>query len=101
MYISCGEKGSCGTSWNRAGPKGHGSPRPEGSRLAELYGRHVGDGIRLAYLITGDRALGEDQVQDAFVRLAGRLHHLRDPDGLDPYQPAPDHTFIAWPTGRT
>jgi len=57
----------------------------EGSRLAELYRRHAGDGVRLAYLITGDRALAEDVVQDAFVRLAGRLHHLRDPENLEPY----------------
>jgi RNA polymerase sigma-70 factor (sigma-E family) len=57
----------------------------EGSRLALLYRRHAGDCLRLAYLITGDRMLAEDLVQDAFVRLASRLLHLRDPDGLEPY----------------
>lgn len=57
----------------------------EGSRLDDVYRRHSADGVRLAYLITGDRALAEDIVQDAFVRLAGRLLHLRDPDGLAPY----------------
>jgi RNA polymerase sigma-70 factor (sigma-E family) len=59
--------------------------RTEGSRLDDVYRRHSADGVRLAYLITGDRALAEDIVQDAFVRLAGRLLHLRDPDGLAPY----------------
>jgi DNA-directed RNA polymerase specialized sigma24 family protein len=55
------------------------------SRLEDVYRLYAGDGLRLAYLITGDRALAEDIVQDAFVKLAGRLLHLRDPDGLAPY----------------
>lgn len=59
--------------------------RTSGSRLENLYRRHAGEGIRLAYLITGDRGLAEDIVQDAFVMLAARLLHLRDPDGLAPY----------------
>lgn len=59
--------------------------RIEGSRLGELYRIHSADAVRLAYLITGDRALAEDLVQDAFVRLAGRLLHLRDPHGFQAY----------------
>ncbi len=59
--------------------------RTEESRLGELYRRHAGDGVRLAYLITGDRMLAEDLVHDAFVKLAGRLRHLRDIEGLEPY----------------
>jgi len=47
--------------------------------LSELYVAYAPDGIRLAYLLTGDRALAEDLVQDAFVRLVGRLRHLREP----------------------
>lgn len=62
-----------------------GEARIEGGRLAELYRWHARDGVRLAYLITGDRDLAEDLVQDAFVRLAGRLVHLRDPSGFEPY----------------
>src|SRR5439155_27102619 len=31
------------------------------------------------------RALAEDLVQDAFVKLAGRLVHLRDPGAFDAY----------------
>jgi RNA polymerase sigma-70 factor (sigma-E family) len=62
-----------------------GQVRIEGSVLAELYQRHSREGVRLAYLITGDLALAEDLVQDAFVRLAGRLLHLRDPGGFEAY----------------
>jgi RNA polymerase sigma-70 factor (sigma-E family) len=54
-------------------------------RLGELYVRHADAAVRLAYLLTGDRALAEDLVQDAFVRLAGRLAHLRDPGAFDAY----------------
>jgi RNA polymerase sigma-70 factor (sigma-E family) len=58
---------------------------PEGSRIGELYLRHADAAVRLAYLLTGDRAVAEDLVQDAFVRLAGRLVHLRDPGAFDAY----------------
>src|SRR2546425_3976876 len=54
-------------------------------RLGELYVRHADDAVRLAYLLTGDRALAEDLVQDAFVRTAGRLIHLRDPGAFGAY----------------
>jgi RNA polymerase sigma-70 factor (sigma-E family) len=57
----------------------------DAGRLAELYVRHADDAVRLAYLLTGDRALAEDLVQDAFVRLAGRLVHLRDPGAFEAY----------------
>ena len=54
-------------------------------RLGELYLRHADGAVRLAYLLTGDRALAEDLAQDAFVRLAGRLVHLRDPGAFEAY----------------
>jgi RNA polymerase sigma-70 factor (sigma-E family) len=57
----------------------------ERDRLADLYVAHAPEGIRLAFLLTGDRALAEDLVQDAFVRLVGRLHHLRDPGAFGTY----------------
>src|SRR5947208_16069208 len=57
----------------------------EGGRLAELYVRHSAEATRLAYMLTGDRQLAEDLVQDAFVRLAGRLVHLRDPGAFEAY----------------
>ncbi len=57
----------------------------DGGRLADLYSRHAAEAIRLAYMLTGDRQLAEDLVQDAFVKLAGRLVHLRDPGAFDAY----------------
>src|ERR1700693_1679378 len=59
--------------------------RIERGRLGELYVRHAPGAMRLAYLLTGDRALAEDLVQDAFVRLAGRFLDLRDPKGFEAY----------------
>src|SRR5512133_3440418 len=55
------------------------------SRLANAYVRSAPGGIRLAYLLTGDRAAAEDLVQEAFVRFMGRLRFLRDPDAFEPY----------------
>ena len=55
------------------------------SRLAEVYVRHAPEGIRLAYLLTGDRALAEDLVQEAFLRFVGRLHFMRNPDAFEGY----------------
>jgi RNA polymerase sigma-70 factor (sigma-E family) len=60
-------------------------PATDGGRLAELYVRYADGAVRLAYLLTGDVALAEDIVQDAFVRLAGRLIHLRDPGAFEAY----------------
>ena len=57
----------------------------ESGRLGELYRRHAGDAARLAYLVTGDRALAEDLVQEAFVRMYGRFRDLRNPDAFETY----------------
>jgi len=57
----------------------------ERGMLSELYATYAPDGIRLAFLLTGDRALAEDLVQDAFVRLIGRLRHLREPNAFWTY----------------
>jgi RNA polymerase sigma-70 factor (sigma-E family) len=56
-----------------------------GGGLAELYERHAPATGRLAYLLTGDRVLAEDLVQEAFVRLVGRFRHLRVPDAFEAY----------------
>jgi RNA polymerase sigma-70 factor (sigma-E family) len=53
--------------------------------LAELYHRHAPAAGRLAYLLTGDRTLAEDLVQEAFVRVVGRFRHLRVPDAFEAY----------------
>src|SRR6266545_1064561 len=61
-----------------------GAERPA-SRLEDLYERHAPAAVRLAFLITSDRELSRDVVQDAFVRVAGRFGHLRFPDTFDLY----------------
>ncbi len=48
--------------------------------LAELYARQAPKARHLACLLTGDRALSEDLVQDCFVKLAGRLRPVEDPE---------------------
>lgn len=53
--------------------------------LAVLYERSGPAAVRLAYLLTGDKALAEDIAQDAFVRVAGRLAHVRQPAAFDAY----------------
>jgi RNA polymerase sigma-70 factor (sigma-E family) len=58
---------------------------PSTSKIGELYLGHADSAVRLAYLLTGDRDVAEDLVQDAFVRLAGRLVHLRDAGAFDAY----------------
>jgi RNA polymerase sigma-70 factor (sigma-E family) len=57
----------------------------EQTTLAEVYLRSAPGGIRLAYLLTGDRQLAEDLVQEAFVRFVGRFRYLRDPGAFDAY----------------
>jgi RNA polymerase sigma-70 factor (sigma-E family) len=53
--------------------------------LAKLYEEHAARAFRLAYLLTGDRDLAEDLVQDAFVKLIGRFADLRNPESFDAY----------------
>lgn len=55
------------------------------SRLEELYVKHAPAAVRLAYFLTGDPEAARDLVQDAFVRMAGRFLHLRQPDAFDAY----------------
>ena len=54
-------------------------------KLADLYVRHLASARRLAYLVTGDRGLAEDLVQDAFLRMFGRFQDLRDPGAFEAY----------------
>jgi RNA polymerase sigma-70 factor (sigma-E family) len=53
--------------------------------LAELYARFTPPALRLAFLLTGDRALAEDLVHEAFVRCIGRFGHLRAHEAFDAY----------------
>lgn len=54
----------------------------EAGRLEDLYRAHAADALRLAYLVTGERALAEDLVQDAFVKVLGRFRDLRNRDAF-------------------
>lgn len=54
-------------------------------RLGDLYRRHADQGMRMAFLLTGDQAAAEDIVHDAFVRLFARYHDLRRADAFEIY----------------
>jgi RNA polymerase sigma-70 factor (sigma-E family) len=41
--------------------------------------------LRFAYLLTGERELAEDLVQDAFIKVMGRFADLRRPDAFTAY----------------
>jgi RNA polymerase sigma-70 factor (sigma-E family) len=53
--------------------------------LQDLYRQHAPRALSLAFLLTGEWHLAEDLVQEAFVRVAGRFRHLRDPDRFEAY----------------
>ena len=53
--------------------------------MADLYARYVPAGIRLAYLLTGDRHQAEDLAQEAFIRCVGRFNHLRSHAAFESY----------------
>lgn len=53
--------------------------------LEELYVAHEREALRLAYLLVGDKELAQDLTQDAFVRCARRLDHIRHPDAFPAY----------------
>jgi RNA polymerase sigma-70 factor (sigma-E family) len=55
------------------------------SSLAELYQQHAGSALRLAILLCGSRELAEDIVQDAFIRVGGRLRQIREPVAFAAY----------------
>ena len=54
--------------------------RSRNQRLSDLYAVYAPGLRRMAYLITGDQDEAEDLLQEAFVRLGGRLLTLRDPE---------------------
>ena len=53
--------------------------------VEDLYRRHVPDAVRLAFLITGDRAEAQDVAQDAFLAAAGKFRLMRDPSKFQAY----------------
>jgi RNA polymerase sigma-70 factor (sigma-E family) len=54
-------------------------------KLDAAYVEHAPGLGRLAYLLTGDAAVAEDLVQEAFVRAFARFAHLRRQDALAGY----------------
>ena len=62
------------------GTRGHGL-----NRLDQMYAEHAGPAMRLAFLLTGDKHLAEDLVQDAFIRMFSRFRHRREPDSFGAY----------------
>jgi len=58
---------------------------PEPGSMAELYARYVPAGIRLAFLLTGDRNRADDLAHEAFVRCVGRFAHLRAHRAFEAY----------------
>lgn len=61
------------------------SVRRTGSKMAELYATLAPGAAQLAYLLTGDKHLAEDIVQEAFLKMLGRFEHLRKPDSFQSY----------------
>ena len=53
--------------------------------LDRLYRTHASAALRFALMLTGERELSEDLVQEAFVRVAAKLDALRDPDAFGAY----------------
>ncbi|WP_426572404.1 RNA polymerase sigma factor [Aquihabitans sp. McL0605] len=51
------------------------------AQLEALYHEHYEASVRLAHLLTGDRARAEELAQDAFVRIAPRLATTDNPGG--------------------
>jgi RNA polymerase sigma-70 factor (sigma-E family) len=73
------------TDANRAMTDRAESRRARFAQLEDLYARHIGATVRLAYLLTGDREAAQDIAQDAFIRSFGRWKHLRDASSFPSY----------------
>jgi RNA polymerase sigma-70 factor (ECF subfamily) len=53
--------------------------------FARLVADHYGDMARVAYVITGDRALAEDALQAAWISAWQKLRGLREPSRIRPW----------------
>jgi RNA polymerase sigma factor (sigma-70 family) len=56
-----------------------------GWSLEDLYPQHIAWAESLAFLLTRDAHLAEDLAQEAFIRVAGRLRHIRRPEAFRAY----------------
>jgi RNA polymerase sigma-70 factor (ECF subfamily) len=53
--------------------------------LEVLVNRYQVGAVRAAFLITHDKALAEDVVQETFIRLYQRIHHFDETRLIEPY----------------
>jgi RNA polymerase sigma-70 factor (sigma-E family) len=56
-----------------------------GPGIDELYQAHALGAVRFAFVLTGDRDVAEDLVQEGFLRTAERLEGLREPEAFSGY----------------
>jgi RNA polymerase sigma-70 factor (sigma-E family) len=56
-----------------------------GDRYSALYAEHAPRALRFAFLLTGERELAEDLVQDAFIKVMGRFGDLRREEAFATY----------------
>jgi DNA-directed RNA polymerase specialized sigma24 family protein len=54
-------------------------PSPDTEAMADLFREQYTAAVRLGYLLTGNRAVAEDLVQDSFVRLFGHWSRVERP----------------------
>jgi RNA polymerase sigma-70 factor (sigma-E family) len=57
----------------------------QGTELGELFANHAPRAMRLAFLLTGNRAAAEDLVQEAFVRVIAKSLRLRESNAFGAY----------------
>lgn len=53
--------------------------------LTELYQRYAPSAFKSAYLLTGNRSLAEDVVQETFIQVVRKIGTLRDPARFRPW----------------
>lgn len=68
-----------------AAPPSKERPPSPGDRLEDLYRLHAKAAVRFAFLLTGERELAQDLVQDAFLTLSDRLDKIDSLDAFVPY----------------
>lgn len=56
-----------------------------GGKLGYLYKVHSHEGLRLAFVLTGERAAAEDLFQEAFLKASGHLAGMRDETAFRAY----------------
>ena len=65
--------------------RGHRRTRGAREALIELYGEYYDPLVRLAHLVSHDPSIAEDLVHEAFIKLYGSWHRVRDHDRAPAY----------------